>query len=81
MPLLDREDRIIEEEETHKDKVALNQDYNCEQKNLSLTRNGKVPAIKAGENQKDEDSSFNFSLDLGPSILDDVLQVMDKLHQ
>ncbi|KAM9355403.1 cdc42 effector protein 3 [Pholidichthys leucotaenia] len=30
--------------------------------------------------QKDEDSSFSFSLDLGPSILDDVLQVMDKLH-
>ncbi|XP_020485752.1 cdc42 effector protein 3-like [Labrus bergylta] len=33
----------------------------------------------AGE-QKDEDSGFSFSLDLGPSILDDVLQVMDKLH-
>lgn len=30
--------------------------------------------------QKDEDSGFSFSLDLGPSILDDVLQVMDKLH-
>lgn len=31
--------------------------------------------------QKDEDSGFSFSLDLGPSILDDVLQVMDKLHK
>lgn len=30
--------------------------------------------------QKDEDSGFSFSLDLGPSILDDVLQVMDKVH-
>ncbi|XP_068608405.1 cdc42 effector protein 3-like [Brachionichthys hirsutus] len=30
--------------------------------------------------QKDEDSGFSFSLDLGPSILDDVLQVMDKRH-
>lgn len=29
---------------------------------------------------KDEDSGFSFSLDLGPSILDDVLQVMDSLH-
>lgn len=32
---------------------------------------------KVGQN-KDEDSGFSFSLDLGPSILDDVLQVMDK---
>ncbi|XP_020343683.1 cdc42 effector protein 3-like [Oncorhynchus kisutch] len=31
--------------------------------------------------QLDEvDNSFSFSLDLGPSILDDVLQVMDRLH-
>lgn len=29
---------------------------------------------------KDEDSGFSFSLDLGPSILDDVLKVMDKQH-
>lgn len=29
---------------------------------------------------KEEDNGFSFSLDLGPSILDDVLQVMDKLH-
>lgn len=29
---------------------------------------------------KEEDSGFSFSLDLGPSILDDVLQVMDKRH-
>lgn len=35
---------------------------------------------KAEAQQKDEDSGFSFSLDLGPSILDDVLQVMDKLH-
>ncbi|XP_043088372.1 cdc42 effector protein 3-like [Puntigrus tetrazona] len=27
------------------------------------------------------DSAFAFSLDLGPSILDSVLQVMDKVHQ
>ncbi|XP_078134286.1 cdc42 effector protein 3 [Sander vitreus] len=29
---------------------------------------------------KEEDSGFSFSFDLGPSILDDVLQVMDKHH-
>ncbi|XP_038147363.1 cdc42 effector protein 3-like [Cyprinodon tularosa] len=28
----------------------------------------------------EEDSGFSFSLDLGPSILEDVLRVMDKLH-
>ncbi|XP_040054923.2 cdc42 effector protein 2 [Gasterosteus aculeatus] len=28
--------------------------------------------------RREEDSGFSFSLDLGPSILDDVLQVMDK---
>lgn len=27
------------------------------------------------------DTTFAFNLDLGPSILDDVLQVMNKLHQ
>ncbi|XP_036448809.1 cdc42 effector protein 3-like [Colossoma macropomum] len=33
------------------------------------------------ETQPDVDTSFSFNLDLGPSILDDVLQVMDKLNQ
>lgn len=34
------------------------------------------------ESQPEEiDTSFSFKLDLGPSILDDVLQVMDKLNQ
>ncbi|XP_010877263.2 cdc42 effector protein 3 [Esox lucius] len=28
----------------------------------------------------EEDDSFSFNLDLGPSILDDVLRVMDRLH-
>ncbi|XP_061073828.1 cdc42 effector protein 3-like [Conger conger] len=30
---------------------------------------------------REDDSAFTLDLDLGPSILDDVLQVMDKLHQ
>lgn len=33
---------------------------------------------KRSGHQKDDESGFSFSLDLGPSILDDVLQVMDK---
>lgn len=32
------------------------------------------------EPQKEEESNLSFSFDLGPSILDDVLQVMDNLH-
>lgn len=35
---------------------------------------------KTAAQTKEEDNGFSFSLDLGPSILDDVLQVMDKLH-
>ncbi|KAJ8341444.1 hypothetical protein SKAU_G00337350 [Synaphobranchus kaupii] len=30
---------------------------------------------------EDDDDSFTLDLDLGPSILDDVLKVMDRLHQ
>ncbi|XP_029973141.1 cdc42 effector protein 3 [Salarias fasciatus] len=47
---------------------------------VSSDRDGdftETPDKKAGQ-KKDEDSGFSFSLDLGPSILDDVLQVMDK---
>ncbi|XP_036397416.1 cdc42 effector protein 3-like [Megalops cyprinoides] len=31
--------------------------------------------------EDDDDCAFTLNLDLGPSILDDVLQVMEKLHQ
>lgn len=40
--------------------------------------NMKDSGDKRSGHQKDEESGFSFSLDLGPSILDDVLQVMDK---
>ncbi|XP_068577623.1 cdc42 effector protein 3-like [Cebidichthys violaceus] len=36
---------------------------------------------KTGGQHEEEDSGFSFSLDLGPSILDDVLQVMDKCQK
>lgn len=39
----------------------------------------KTPAESS--HKQDEDSSFSFSLDLGPSILEDVLQVMEQLHK
>lgn len=84
MPLLDSE-KGGEEMETEDgyqqgNKVAPLQSHisrwdgpSSDQKEDSTETNGKT----AGQ---DEDSGFSFSLDLGPSILDDVLQVMDNLH-
>lgn len=40
--------------------------------------NTKDTGDKPTGHHKEEESGFSFSLDLGPSILDDVLQVMDK---
>lgn len=42
--------------------------------------NPKDSGDKTAGQQKDDDGGFSFSLDLGPSILEDVLQVMDKQH-
>ncbi|XP_038823139.1 cdc42 effector protein 2-like [Salvelinus namaycush] len=49
---------------------------------LSSGRDGDSTQTCSEDTQQlDEvDNSFSFSLDLGPSILDDVLQVMDRLH-
>lgn len=75
MPLLDSEAGDSEMEE-----VDQRGSQTCRPGcvNLSLDRDGDG---KTGGEQKEEETGFSFSLDLGPSILDDVLQVMDKLHQ
>lgn len=84
MPLLDSE-KGGEEMETEDgyqqgNKIASLESHisrrdspSCDQKEDSTETNGK----SAGQV---EDSGFSFSLDLGPSILDDVLQVMDNLY-
>lgn len=85
MPLLDSDD--VEEIEED----ARNQKENNGSRSQALNPDlGSVASEKDTdsaemqcentETQKEEESNFSFSLDLGPSILDDVLQVMDKLH-
>lgn len=81
MPLLDsdagdieieKEDGYKRESQTHRpgwDSLSSDNDGD------SIDTSEKTPG-----QQKDEDSGLSFNLDLGPSILDDVLQVMDKLH-
>lgn len=71
LPLLDSNEEETEEEDG---------DQNG---NLSPGKT-KVPAEPGDKTTAttttEDDGGFSFSLDLGPSILDDVLRVMDKLH-
>nr|XP_057947044.1 cdc42 effector protein 3-like [Doryrhamphus excisus]XP_057947046.1 cdc42 effector protein 3-like [Doryrhamphus excisus] len=88
MPLLDsevgEEGKFEMEDGSQKGKnIATTQSYSAGWDNLSSDMDGDatVTADKIEGQQKEEDNGFSFSLDLGPSILDDVLQVMDKLQQ
>lgn len=65
MPLLDTDNGGMDEEKWHQGKN---------------TNKTSTDSSDKGAGQ-DEDSSFSFSLDLGPSILEDVLQVMEQLHK
>lgn len=78
MPLLDSEEGEVEQEDGYQrgNNVAAGPIHRPGHGKLSLDRDGKTDG-----QQKEEDNGFSFSLDLGPSILDDVLQVMDKHHQ
>ncbi|XP_034531748.1 cdc42 effector protein 3 [Notolabrus celidotus] len=84
MPLLDSAegDEEMEKEDGYQrgNKVASSQTQRSGWGSLSSDKDGDSTDTcdtSAGQ-QKDEDSGFSFSLDLGPSILDDVLQVMNK---
>ncbi|XP_028294262.1 cdc42 effector protein 3 [Gouania willdenowi] len=81
MPLLDSKDRedIDEEQDRYQEE---NETHSTGRGSRSSNRDGDFTETgnKTVGQQKDEDSGFSFSLDLGPSILDDVLQVMDKEH-
>ncbi|KAF0044487.1 hypothetical protein F2P81_003645 [Scophthalmus maximus] len=84
MPLLDS-DKVqgeIEKEEKRGNNVAYSQTHGPGRGSVSSDKDGDSTEMcdKTAGKQKDEDSGFSFSLDLGPSILDDVLQVMDKMH-
>ncbi|KAM9842522.1 cdc42 effector protein 3 isoform 1-T2 [Aulostomus maculatus] len=81
MPLLDSEEGETEKKDGHQ--RGNNVTPRPGRGSLSSDRDGDftMTCDKTDGQQKEEDSSFSFSLDLGPSILDDVLQVMDQLHQ
>lgn len=86
MPLLDSEegDEEMEKEEGYRGEgtAASGQTHRPGWGSLSSDKDGDSTDTcdHTTEPQKEEESGFSFSLDLGPSILDDVLQVMDKQH-
>ncbi|XP_069008115.1 cdc42 effector protein 3 [Embiotoca jacksoni] len=83
MPLLDSEEGHREVDDYQRGNiVACSQTHNPGRGSVSSDRDGDFTEScdETAAQQKDEDSGFSFSLDLGPSILDDVLQVMDKRH-
>ncbi|XP_077411503.1 cdc42 effector protein 3 [Vanacampus margaritifer] len=85
MPLLDNEegDTELVSRNERGNNVVTNQFSPAGWSELSADVNGNSSVVgdKIERQQKEEDYGFSFSLDLGPSILDDVLQVMDKLQQ
>lgn len=77
LPLLDTEDIEEEAYELHQEEASVSKSSG--RGSLSSGRDSTQTGPE--EFQPDEiDTTFTFNLDLGPSILDDVLQVMDKLH-
>ncbi|XP_038584023.1 cdc42 effector protein 3-like [Micropterus salmoides] len=83
MPLLESEeaDGEMEQEDGYKTRnyVASSQNYSPRWGSLSSDKDGdSTDTCTKTAGQQDEDSGFSFSFDLGPSILDDVLRVMDK---
>lgn len=79
LPLLDSEEGdMIEDEPTRSERISTSPSP----RHGSLTSGRDYSQASMDISQPDEiDSAFSFSLDLGPSILDDVLQVMNKHHQ
>lgn len=76
MPLLDSDDGETETELTYqRENDVFSKNFKPKQDSMGAeTEEDHTDNSET----KDEDSGFSFSLDLGPSILDDVLQVMDK---
>lgn len=81
MPLLDSDDGVMESEPVSQrgNHIHISSpNFSHKQDNMTLdTDDGHTTSTTMSQ---DEESGFSFSLDLGPSILDDVLQVMDKHH-
>ncbi|XP_023830249.1 cdc42 effector protein 3 [Salvelinus sp. IW2-2015] len=89
LPLLDVVEVVEHDRLHHKEEVKQEQEKK-EEGGLTMGSDGSelntapqqapCPPVEAPPGV-DEDSSFVLNLDLGPSILEDVLQVMNKLHQ
>ncbi|XP_062863363.1 cdc42 effector protein 3-like [Trichomycterus rosablanca] len=78
LPLLDTEEVEEGNDELQLEEASVSQSPS--RGSLSSGRN--LTLTSPEELQSEEtDPNFAFDLDLGPSILDDVLQVMNKLHQ
>lgn len=83
LPMLDSDDEeeMIKEGHHKGNKVASNQTDRLVRGSVNSDTCEESPeSCHKTTELKDEDSGFSFSLDLGPSILDDVLKVMDKQH-
>lgn len=83
MPMLDSDEEMNEEPVYQRGNRVPSQNCSPEQDNVVFDTEGErtdSTCDKRATMPNDEDSGFSFSLDLGPSILEDVLQVMDKLH-
>ncbi|XP_026856088.1 cdc42 effector protein 3 [Electrophorus electricus] len=78
LPLLDMEDVEEESCELNPEEASISQ--SGDRRSLSSGKNSTQPGSDEYP-PEESDTTFSFNLDLGPSILDDVLQVMDKLHQ
>ncbi|XP_041928196.1 cdc42 effector protein 3-like [Alosa sapidissima] len=81
LPLLDSEEGdMVEDEPPGSDRTSTSTSTSPGHGSLNSGRDYSQAPMDIS--QPDEiDSAFSFSLDLGPSILDDVLQVMNKHHQ
>lgn len=78
LPLLDIGDVEEEAYELHQEEASVSESPGWG----SLSSGRDSTQTGPEEFQPDEnDTAFAFNLDLGPSMLDDVLQVMDKLHK
>nr|XP_054597514.1 cdc42 effector protein 3-like [Nothobranchius furzeri]XP_054597515.1 cdc42 effector protein 3-like [Nothobranchius furzeri] len=82
LPLLDSEEdgKLDKEEEYQRDIVSSQTDGPGRGSVSSGVGGASKESCDKTTEQMDEDSGFSFSVDLGPSILGDILQVMDKLH-
>lgn len=89
LPLLDAVEVVEQEEELPQQQVVKHglvtveagQRKRTEFTESVETPNHVSPIEKSMVKVSEEDLSFVLNLDLGPSILGDVLQVMDQLHQ